>query len=103
MAMRGTGGTYARPAFDVGSLDVDGQWQADLTRWVPSWARCAVRCHAHRSDGQPCRAWAVRGAAICIAHGAGAPQVRRAARRRLAIADWERQAGRVLRGLGARP
>ncbi len=28
------------------------------------------RCHAHSSQtGQPCRAWAVRGKTVCIAHG----------------------------------
>jgi len=103
MAMRGTGGTHARPAYDVGYLDLDDEYRADLSRWVPTWARCAVRCTAHRSDGEPCRAWAVRDAVICIAHGAGAPQVRRAARRKLAIANWERAADRCLRSLGARP
>ncbi len=41
------------------------------------------RCRAHSSQsGQPCRATAVRGATVCIAHGAGAPAVKaRAAER----------------------
>jgi len=103
MTARHTGGTLGRPAYDVGYLDLDSRWRADLSRWVPTWARCAVRCTAHRTNGLPCRAWAVRGAVVCVAHGGAAPQVRRAARRRLAIADWERSAGRVLRSLGARP
>jgi hypothetical protein len=40
-------------------------------------------CSAHRSTGEPCRAFAVRGARVCIAHGGGAPQVKIAAEERL--------------------
>lgn len=45
----------------------------------------ARRCTAHRSDGsgRRCRKASVRGTTVCRSHGAGAPQVRRAARRRL--------------------
>jgi hypothetical protein len=103
MAMRHTGGTLERPAYNVGYLDLGDGWQADLSRWVPTWTRCAVPCRAHRSNGLPCAAWAVRGATVCVAHGGAAPQVRRAARRRLAVADWERSASRALRSLGAWP
>jgi len=46
--------------------------------------RQARRCTAHRTDGQPCRAWAMNGATVCPAHGGRAPQVQAAARRRLA-------------------
>lgn len=48
----------------------------DSVRW-------AVRCHGHRSDGSPCKRWAIRGGFVCPSHGGRAPQVRRAAGRRL--------------------
>jgi hypothetical protein len=43
----------------------------------------AVRCRAHRRNGEPCGRYATRGAAVCQVHGAGAPHVREAARQRL--------------------
>jgi hypothetical protein len=46
--------------------------------------RWAQRCTAHRSNGQPCSAFAVTGGLVCVAHGGRAPQVRAAAARR-----WE--------------
>lgn len=44
------------------------------------WAR---RCSAHRSNGEPCGAWAIRGGFVCRVHGGSAPQVKAAARARL--------------------
>lgn len=42
------------------------------------------RCQAHSSQtGQPCRATAVRGATVCVAHGAGAPAVKAKAAERV--------------------
>jgi hypothetical protein len=49
---------------------------ADAVRW-------AVRCRGHRGDGSPCKRWSIRGAYVCPSHGGRAPQVRRAAERRL--------------------
>ncbi|WP_156056304.1 hypothetical protein [Streptosporangium roseum] len=47
--------------------------------------RQARRCTARRSsDGQPCEAYAMSGAAVCHAHGGRAPQTRRRAAERLA-------------------
>jgi hypothetical protein len=40
-------------------------------------------CTAHRQDGQPCRAAAIRGARVCKVHGGMAGHVREAARLRL--------------------
>lgn len=38
------------------------------------------RCSAHRPrDGRPCRAWAITGGKVCVAHGGAAQQVRVAA------------------------
>lgn len=48
------------------------------TRWP-----AAQRCTAHRSDGEPCRAYAITGGRVCVYHGGKAPQVREAARKRL--------------------
>ena len=42
------------------------------------------KCHAHSSrTGLPCKRWAVPGTTVCSIHGAGAPHVKEAARRRL--------------------
>lgn len=45
--------------------------------------RWGERCRAHRSDGTPCGAWAIRGGYVCRMHGGSAPQVRSAAHMRL--------------------
>lgn len=45
--------------------------------------RPAVRCSARRTDGQPCRAFAIHGGTTCVKHGGSAPQVIAAAKRRL--------------------
>lgn len=41
--------------------------------------RQARRCSARRTNGEPCRAFAIVGGTVCRAHGGAAPQVRRAA------------------------
>jgi hypothetical protein len=48
----------------------------------PVARRCKAR--SRRAQGQ-CRASAVRGATVCVAHGGRAPQVKAAAKRRLAV------------------
>jgi hypothetical protein len=58
--------------------------------WLTVAYRQARRCSAHRTDGQPCSAWAVHGSVVCASHGARAPQVKKAAGRRAARADAER-------------
>lgn len=40
-------------------------------------------CTAHRTDGQPCQASAIRGGTVCRSHGGSASQVKDAARWRL--------------------
>ena len=42
--------------------------------------RQARRCTARRTNGQPCKAWAIDGGFVCMAHGGSAPQVRQEAR-----------------------
>lgn len=45
------------------------------------------RCHAHsKRSGERCRRLAIPGGTVCIMHGGAAPQVARAARRRLVYA-----------------
>lgn len=45
--------------------------------------RQARRCTGHRSrDRQPCEAWAVNGATVCVTHGGRSPQVVMAAAER---------------------
>ena len=45
--------------------------------------RPARPCGARRTNGEPCRNFAMLGGRVCHAHGGRAPQVRQAARRRL--------------------
>ena len=42
------------------------------------------QCTAKRSNGEPCKAQAIRGGNVCRVHGGSAPQVRRKAAERLA-------------------
>jgi len=44
----------------------------------------ARRCRAHRSNGEACSAYAIRGGSVCVVHGGSAPQVKKAAAERLA-------------------
>lgn len=47
-----------------------------------------MKCvHVNNRTGGPCGNWAMRGANVCQKHGGAAPQVRRAALRRLTIAQ----------------
>ena len=49
-----------------------------------SGAPKSQQCKAHRTQGgERCKAWAVRGATVCNAHGGAAPSVRDKARQRL--------------------
>lgn len=45
-----------------------------------------MKCTAHRSNGEPCNNWAIKGAEVCRNHGGSAPRVREAAARRVAEA-----------------
>jgi hypothetical protein len=47
--------------------------------------RQARRCTARKTNGEPCAAWAMRGATVCRVHGGSARQVRAAATERLAL------------------
>ena len=52
----------------------------------------AVKCKAKRPrDGQPCQAYAIHGATVCVAHGGRAPAVKRKAQERLAEAEFVKQ------------
>ena len=51
--------------------------------------RQARRCKARRSNGQPCRAFAMLGCEVCSAHGGSAPMVRMAGIAR----HWEARVG----------
>jgi len=61
-----------------------GPVPVDPRPWLPKRLRTRVRCTARSTTtGQPCRAWAIHGGTVCVAHGGRAPQVRAAATRRL--------------------
>lgn len=44
-----------------------------------------TKCRPHNRRGEPCGRWALRGASVCVTHGAAAPQVRQRAAERLAL------------------
>jgi hypothetical protein len=48
--------------------------------------RQARRCSAHRTNGEPCSGWAIKGGSVCRTHGGAAPQTLQAARMRLLAA-----------------
>lgn len=50
------------------------------------------RCTAKTKRG-PCKAWPVQGATVCVTHGGAAPQVKAAAGKRLAVAEWAKSFG----------
>jgi len=52
-------------------------------------------CTAHRTDGEPCAANAMRGGRVCGAHGGRAPAVRAAAARRLVEAELQQAEDRM--------
>lgn len=59
-------------------------------------------CQAHRSDGQPCGAWAVTGCRTCRAHGSGTRAAIEAGKIRAEIAIAElKMARKIARGLRA--
>jgi len=41
--------------------------------------RQALKCSGHRTNGDPCKAYAINGGTVCTAHGGSAPQVKAAA------------------------
>lgn len=47
------------------------------------------RCTATTRSGERCTQYAIRGGTVCRMHGGGSPKVRRAAARRVALADAE--------------
>ena len=58
-----------------------------MPRKLPARLRLRVPCGATRTNGQPCRAWAIHGGTVCATHGGRAPQVVEAARRRLDVLE----------------
>lgn len=42
-----------------------------------------MKCTAHRTDGHPCQAKAIKGGTVCRVHGGSAPQVKAKAMQRL--------------------
>jgi hypothetical protein len=62
--------------------------------------RQARRCRARRTNGQPCKAWAIVGGYVCRAHGGAAPHVRQAAERRALEAQINRAAAAALERYG---
>jgi hypothetical protein len=63
------------------------------SRWPNRWG---VRCTAHRTSGQPCRAWAIRGGYVCRTHGGAIGHVRAKANERWELARIERMVARKL-------
>lgn len=53
--------------------------------------RQAVRCHARRKNGQPCRAYAMLGQRVCRMHGGSSPQALHSAFARRVEANLRRE------------
>ncbi|WP_131802460.1 hypothetical protein [Parafrankia soli] len=64
--------------------------------------RWAVPCRAHRTDGSPCRAYAIRGGRVCRAHGGASPNARQVANTRMILDDFHRAFDREAKTLGER-
>jgi hypothetical protein len=54
------------------------------------------RCSARKSNGQPCKAYPIHGTTVCRVHGGSAPQVRAAAKARLAEAKARQEAAKYV-------
>lgn len=50
---------------------------------MPAGTVPSQKCGAKRSNGEPCKRWAIVGGTVCATHGGSAPQVKEAARRRV--------------------
>src|SRR5215472_13729628 len=74
-----------RAALPATMLETYGSW-TPMTPLLAA-ALASPRCTAHRTNGEPCRAAALRGANVCYTHGGAAPQVRLAAQRRIMMAS----------------
>ncbi len=59
--------------------------------------RQALKCSAHRKDGQPCGNFAIVGGSVCRIHVGAAKQVRRKAQERLLNARAAAALGRIAR------
>lgn len=75
----------------------------DLSGWsfVPRRLRPCVRCRAHRTNGLPCRKWAMHGQQVCDTHGGLSPQARLKAELRLVTAATQLYAEQAVRRLVA--
>lgn len=62
---------------------------------MPDQDHMKPRCTANTKAGRPCRSAPVRGASVCWKHGGAAPQVRRAAARRVALQGITKEAARL--------
>ncbi len=60
-----------------------------------SVARRPMKCKAKRTDGQPCKAWPIKGAEVCRVHGGRAPQVKAAAKRRRVLGEAQEELNRL--------
>lgn len=70
----------ARTAEEQGS-DIPVGWKPTVAEPLP-----VVRCTTIKKDGTRCKAWSLRGATVCIAHGARLPNVHKNAEARIEAA-----------------
>jgi hypothetical protein len=61
--------------------NVPSSWKPTLSEPIP-----VVRCTGTTSSGAPCTRWSIRGANVCIKHGAQLPAVKKAAAQRVETA-----------------
>jgi len=54
-----------------------------------------VKCKAHKTNGDPCPNWSMKGQMVCVKHGGGAPQNRAAAMIRIEEAKARKELARL--------
>ena len=62
-----------------------------------------LKCKAHRSNREPCKAYAMKGQTVCSAHGGRSPQARAAGERRVAEERAAKVAARLAQPVDTDP
>ena len=72
-----------------------GKRRPNPSGWPSPRTRPAIKCHAHKTNGEPCPNFAMHAQAVCHAHGGRSQQALAAAQVRIAQAAYARAAERA--------